>query len=101
MIIPVIICLQLFHVHVNPYKDSMPVLTLLDVSSLACLMVHAGGNFVQLFTTMFETIPNYPFQDTKNLFRNLKIAFTPITFLVYYMIANVVIAMKNKIISLF
>jgi len=101
VIIPVIICLELFHVYVMPYKVSMPVLTLLDISSLACLMVHAGSNFVQLFTTTFPLPPNYPFLDTKNLFINLKIAFTPISFLGYYIFLNALIAFKNKISSLF
>ena len=101
VIIPLVICLLMFHVYVKPYKESMPVLTLLDMSCLACLMVHAGSNFVQLFTTTFQVLPNYPIIDTKTLFTNLKFAFTPISFLGYYIFLNIMNVLKNKIFSLF
>ena len=96
VVAPLMICLVLVRFQVKPYKESMSLLSLADLSSYVFLIFFVLDNLFRSFTYTFDLPLQYPIDKGIQILNVLEVVLTPLTMVTLFVVMLVVDRLLGK-----
>ena len=96
VVAPLMICLVLVRFQVKPYKESMSLLSLADLSSYVFLIFFVLDNLFRSFTYTFDLPLQYPIDKGIQTLNVLEVVLTPLTMVTLFVVMSVVDRLLGK-----
>ena len=89
VVAPVIVCFLLLHYNARPYKESMSLLSWLDISAFACLTFYTVDSMFRSFLFTFDIRIEYPVNTAFSVLEIFRTMLTPLTILCMFVVHSV------------
>ena len=95
VVAPVMVMLLMLHYHAKPYKESMTLLSWLDISSYACLSFYVVDNMFRSFAYIFDLPLGNPIDKALNVLSIFEAILTPLTVICIFIVTFILEALYD------